>query len=120
MRAHQLYARWLAVGTRVAFAILVITFLVYMAGLVEPLVEPRELARLWALPADRYVALTGAPTGWGWLAFLGKGDYLNFAGVAALATISVVCYARILPALPRLHAALAAIQIAVLLAAALV
>ena len=119
MREHEIYAHWLAVGTRIAFGVLVATFLVYMAGLLEPLVHPRELARLWVLPADKFVAASGAPTGWGWLAFLGKGDYLNFAGVAALATISIVCYARIVPALPRLHAALAAIQIAVLLAAAL-
>ena len=119
MREHELYARWLAVGTRIAFAVLLATFLIYMAGLVEPLVPPRELARLWVLPVDQFVAAAGAPTGWAWLVFLDKGDYLNLIGVAALASISLVCYARILPALPRLHAALAAIQIAVLLAAAL-
>jgi hypothetical protein len=119
MREHELYARWLAVGTRIAFAVLVATFAVYMAGLLEPLVAPNELARLWVLPVDEFVAAAGAPSGWGWLGFLAKGDYLNLIGVAALASISVVCYARILPALPRLHAALAAIQIAVLLAAAL-
>ena len=58
-------------------------------------------------------------TGWGWVQFLGRGDYVNFLGVAALASITLVCYARIVPVLPRLHAALAIIQIAVLLAAAL-
>ena len=118
MNEQHLYARWLDVGTRIAFAILVLSFAIYVFGVFEALVPPHELARLWILPADRYVAATGAPTGWGWLALLGKGDYLNFIGIAALAAITILCYARIVPALPRLHAALALIQIAVLLAAA--
>ena len=59
------------------------------------------------------MAATGAPTGWRWLGFLGKGDYLSFIGVAALASISIVCYARMIPTLPKLQARLAAIQVAV-------
>jgi hypothetical protein len=116
---QRIYARWLDIGTRIAFIALVVSFLVYLAGLLEPHVAPQELARLWSLPVDRYVEATGAPTGWGWLKLLGKGDYLNFLGIAALATITAVCYARIAAALPRLQAILAVIQIAVLLAAAL-
>lgn len=119
MREQQIYARWLDVGTRIAFLVLVASFLVYLAGLLDPLVPPQELVRLWGLPADRYVSATGAPMGWGWLSLLGKGDYLNFVGIALLAAISIVCYARIIPLLPRLQAVLAAIQIAILLAAAL-
>ena len=120
MREHLIYARWLDIGTRIAFVALALAFLVYVLELLDPLVAPQELVRLWSLPVDRYVVATGAPTGWGWLRLLGKGDYLNFLGIAALATITLVCYARIVPALPRLHAALALIQIAVLLAAALI
>ena len=119
MREQHIYARWLDIGTRIAFVALALGFLAYVLGLLEPLVAPQDLVRLWSLPVDRYVAATGAPTGWGWLQFLGRGDYVNFLGVAALASITLVCYARIVPVLPRLHAALAIIQIAVLLAAAL-
>lgn len=104
---------------RIAFAILLATFAAYLLGVLDPLVPTAELVRLWSLPVDRYVAATGTPTGWGWLKMLGKGDYLNFIGIALLGTVTIVCYARIVPALPRLHAALAVIQIAVLLAAAL-
>lgn len=116
---HELYARWLEIGVRLAFGLLVASFALYVFGVLEPLVPTTELVRLWTLPVDRYVAATGAPTGWGWLNLLGKGDYLNFVGIALLATITILCYARIVPALPRLHAMLALIQIAVLLAAAL-
>jgi len=119
MHEQQIYARWLDIGTRIAFLLLVSSFALYMSGLLDPLVHPRELAGLWDLPVDRYVAATGAPTGWGWLHFLDRGDYVNFLGVAALASITLVCYARVVAVLPRLQAVVALIQIAVLLAAAL-
>lgn len=117
-----IYARWLDWSVRIALALLVGCFLVYVAGVVEPLVPPQELVRLWALPVDRFVAATGAPTGWDWLLLLGRGDYLNFLGVALLGLITVVCYARILPLLfksgERLYAWIAIAQIVVLLIAA--
>jgi len=73
-------------------------------------------------PVADYRALTGAPAGWGWLALLGKGDYLNLLGIAVLGLVTAVCYARIVPALlergERLQAAMAIAQVLVLLAAA--
>jgi hypothetical protein len=122
MVEQHIYARWLDVGTRVGFVVLVASFVAYIFGLLDPLVPPQELARLWGLPVDRYVAAIGGPTGWGWLGLLAKGDYLNFLGVVLLASITIVCYARIVPTLiaqgDRLHAALALIQVVILLAAA--
>jgi hypothetical protein len=115
---QSIYARWLDIGTRIGFALLVAGFAVYVFGWLDPHVPHADLARLWTLPAERYVAATGAPTGWAWLRHLHKGDYVNFLGVVVFTTVTIVCYARIVPALPRLHAALALIQIAVLLAAA--
>jgi hypothetical protein len=35
--------------------------------------------------------------GWSWLHRLGKGDYLNFIGVALLAGLTIVCYLAIIP-----------------------
>ena len=122
-REQQIYARWLEAGTRIGLGLLVATFAVYALALLEPLVSHRQLAELWTYPVDRYIAATGAPTGWAWLGFLGKGDYLNFIGIAVLALVTVACYARLIAALlrdgARLQAALAALQIVVLLAAAL-
>ena len=118
MGEQHVYGRWLDLGTRIGFVLLLASFAIYVFGLLDPHVAHADLVRLWSLPADRYVEATGAPTGWAWMQHLHKGDYLNFIGVVVFTTITVVCYARIIPMLPRLHAALAAIQIAVLLAAA--
>lgn len=119
---QQIYARWLDWGTRIGFALLIGAFLAYVLALLEPLVPMEHLPQLWGLPVDRYLALSGAPTGWRWLGLLHKGDYATFPGIATLALITLVCYARLAPALwrqgERVQAGLAIAQVLVLLAAA--
>ena len=119
---QKLYARWLSLGARAGLGVLSACFLVYVLELLEPQVPLHELPALWAHPVDDFRALTGAPAGWGWIALLGKGDYLSFVGIVMLGLVTVVCYARIVPALLKrgewLQAALAAAQVLVLLAAA--
>jgi hypothetical protein len=109
-------------GTRVGFVVLIVSFLIYVSGLLDPGVPLQELTRLWGLPVDSYVAAIGAPTGWGWLALLAKGDYLNYLGVALLASVTIAAYARIVPVLlahgERWRAAIAALQVVVLVVAA--
>ncbi|HZN85421.1 MAG TPA: hypothetical protein VFB53_01430 [Burkholderiales bacterium] len=94
-----LYARWLDWATRAGLALLVASFAAYALGLAAPFVPFEELARAWSLPVDRYRAAVGAPAGWGWLALLRHGDYMNFAGIALLALASLACTLRVLPAL---------------------
>ena len=119
---HRIYANWASWGTRIGLAVLVCTFLAYVSDLLAPLVSLERLPTVWALPVDRYVAITGAPTGWDWLARLGYADYLNVLGIALLASVTLLCYLRLLVRFlqqwDRLQAALAALQILVLLAAA--
>lgn len=119
---QRIYARWLDIGTRVGLAALVVGFAVYAFGVLDPHVPREELARLWTLPVEHYVAASGAPTGWDWLRHVGKGDYLNFLGISVFASITIVCYARIVPTLlvegDRLQLGLAVAQILVLLASA--
>ena len=117
-----IYARWIDAWSRIALAALLASFLAYLLGLFEPLIPLERLPALWRLPAERFVAESGAPVGWGWLGRLGHSDYLNFAGIALLATGTLVAYARLLlwlaPRGERLFAALVLAQLLVLGAAA--
>jgi len=118
---QRLYAGWLDIGARIGFAALVASFVVYVTGLVPPGVAHADLPRYWNLPVIEYLAATGAPSGWAWIARLGESDLLNFVGVAILGTVTILCYARVLVAFVRSRErALAAICIAeiVVLAAA--
>jgi hypothetical protein len=120
---QTLFARWLDLGTRLGFLVLLASFVGYVFGALDPHVPPHELPLLWGLPVDHYVAAAGAPTGWGWLALVIKADYLNYAGVALLASVTLAAYARIVPVLvrqgARLRAGIAVLQVLVLVVAAL-
>ena len=96
---QEIYARWLAWGTSIALVVLIASFLAYALALRDPHLPPQELVRLWAFPVDHYIAASGAPTGWGWLALLHKSDYLIFLAVAMLGFTTALCYARIIPVL---------------------
>ena len=122
MGLNELYARWLDIATKAGFAISLCAFLVYAGRLLPAFVPLDELPRYWALPVHRFIELTGAPQGWAWLGELGYGDGLNLAAIALLGLVTPACYARLIPALIAerdwLQAALAALQLVVLLVAA--
>jgi hypothetical protein len=117
-----IYARWLTWCTRIALSVLAATFFIYVLDLAEPLIAVGRLPQLWALPLERFLAATGAPTGWDWLRAAAKGDYANLVAVGMLGMVTVVCYLRLLLTLIRRReralVALAVLQVAVLLAAA--
>lgn len=116
------YARLLNIGMKTGLAILVVTFTIYVAGIMQPNVPLDEVSNYWELPAEEYVAETGGHQGWGWVGSLDQADFLNFVGIAFLAAVTIACYARVLPILVRqkdlVYAVFAAAEIAVLVLAA--
>ena len=120
--AERTYARWLDFGTRIGLAVLIASFLAYALGLLPPHVPLDQLAKVWMLPVHEYRAAVGAPGGWGWLGLAARGDYLNYFGIAFLALVTALCYARILPRLAargdRIYVLIALLEIVVLAVAA--
>jgi hypothetical protein len=120
---QDVYARWLEIGSRTAFAFALVFLVLYLTGLVAPYIPLADLPRLWTLPAAELARQANAPAGWGWLSLLRYGDYLNLLAIAAFSLLSLACVARIVPAFlksgERLQAVLAALQALVLLAAVL-
>ncbi len=116
------YARCVEIGTVLSFALVVIELAAYLAGVLSPYVPLRDLPSLWKLPMREFLAAANVPTGWGWLRLIGQGDYLNFVGIALLASVSAVAYACAIrfyaERRDRVYALLAAAQLLVLLAAA--
>ena len=116
------YARWLSVGTNIGLALLALTFAVYAFGLRESHIATSDLSTYWALPVHDYLQATNAPTGWRWTSLLHKADYLNTIGIVFLASVTAVCYVRILPIFIRkkdtVYAAILIAEILVLILAA--
>ncbi|MEW6192978.1 MAG: DUF1634 domain-containing protein [Bacillota bacterium] len=92
------YGNLLLFGSLAGIAILVITFILYVSGALAPHVPLEQLPQLWGTKAHEYVEATKSPTGWGWIYYLGKGDYLNYIGVALLAGLTILGYLVLLPA----------------------
>jgi hypothetical protein len=91
------YANLLFYGSWAGIAILLVTFVVYVSGVFESYIPISEVAQYWSMPVSQYVHEANVPTGWGWATLLGKGDFLNFIGIALLAGMTIVCFLVILP-----------------------
>lgn len=119
---QMIYAGILNVGMWLGLAVLTITFLMYAFGVLPNFVPIDDLPKYWTLKAKDYIHTLHAPTGWGWLAFVGKGDYLNYVGISMLAGLTILCYLAIIPTLSRkkdtAYLLIAIAEVAVLLLAA--
>jgi hypothetical protein len=112
------YARVLGRGVQVGFVLLVVSFVLYLTGILPPLVPVDQLPNYWGLSAAEFSKATGSPTGWAWLAQIGKGDLLNLLGIVVLASVSAVSTLAVLPIFvrrgERAHVAIAVLLVLVL------
>ncbi len=116
------YARLLDVGMKTGLLLIIVTFVIYLTGLLTPHVPVNDLPKYWTMPVHEYLKVTNIPNGWAWLGMVGKGDFLNFIGIAFLAGITVLCFIRMLPILFKkkdtLYGVFAIIEVLVLVLAA--
>jgi hypothetical protein len=116
------YAQLLDIGMKLGMAIIVVTFIIYAFGILEPNIAFDDLPNQWEKSAEEYVEDNGEITGWAWVNHLDQGDFFNFIGIAFLASVSIFCYIRILPMLlgkkDYIYAALAFTEVVVLVLAA--
>ena len=94
---QQRYATWLSWGANSGLAILVLSFLAYIFGLLPAHIPLDQLPNVWNLPTSEYIRRTGAPTGWQWLFRIGQGDFVGLFGIAWLAGCSLLCVLAVLP-----------------------
>ncbi len=112
-----LYCSWAGIG------MLVITFLIYVSGIMNPLIPPQQMPQYWGLNSHDYLVQTGSPYGWGWLSMVGHGDFINLVGIAFLALLTIIGYVfLLLPAYLRkkdfAYASIVVVEILVLVLAA--
>ncbi len=95
------YADLLFYGCWLGLVVMIITYSIYMLGILEPHIPFDQLPYLWTKPVNEYLQVAKVPDGWGWVNLLHTGDFINFIGIAILAGLSVVCYLRVLPSFIR-------------------
>ena len=117
-----LYANILNKGMMIGLIGLVVTFIIYGAGILEPVIPLEEVQNYWVMPVADYLEQTGIHAGWAWLGNLDKGDMLNFLPIAFLSLLTIICYLAIIPGLMKkkdtAYVALAIVEVVVLVVAA--
>jgi hypothetical protein len=106
---QMLYAKVLGIGMSVGLLVLFITFSLYVSGVLAPAVPHDQVPNYWHLGVHEYLEavnhdhlhLEHPPTGWAWVALVGKSDFLNFIGIAILGGVTIICYLAIVPTLLR-------------------
>lgn len=95
------YAKVLNVVMFLGLAIMIVTFIIYLSGILPAFIPPQDVPKYWGMKSSNFIHTFHAPTGWAWVAMINKGDYLNFVGIAILAGLTTLCYLVILPILIR-------------------
>jgi hypothetical protein len=92
------YANILFWGSWGGIFILVISFIIYISGILTPYAEIERITQLWGLRLTDYLHELKCPTGWGWILKCRYGDYLNFIGIAILAFLTIAGFISLIPA----------------------
>ena len=86
------YATLLFYGAWTAILVMMLTYLLYVSGILDPHVEVSQVTQNWDTRVSEYLAATHSPHGWGWANLLHKGDFANYIGLALIALLTIFCY----------------------------
>jgi len=87
-----IYANLLLMGVFAGIIIMLITYAIYLTGLMPSHVDLHLIAQTWGKGVHEYLEITDSPQGWAWTHLLLKGDFLNYIGMVLLGLMTVVCY----------------------------
>ncbi len=117
-----LYAKILNIGMLIGLVGLVVAFIIYFTGILEPLIPLEKVQSYWILSVHEYLEQSGIQAGWAWFGNLQFGDMLNFLPIAFLSLLTIVCYIAIIHGLIRkkdtAYVVIAVLEIIVLAVAA--
>jgi hypothetical protein len=91
-REQIIYANLLLLGMVAGIIVLILTYSIYLTGLLPSHVDMQLICANWGKGIHEYLEITHSPHGWGWLALLGKGDFINYIGFALLGLMTILCY----------------------------
>lgn len=112
------YAKILEKGMFIGLVSVIITYLIYILGLVKPYIPLKEVPTLWTKNVHAYLAAANIEPGWAWVPLVGYSDFLNFVPIAILAGVTILCFLSIVPILwkqnDKVYAVLALLEVVIL------
>ena len=86
------YANMLFIGAWAGILLMLITYFIYVTGILSPHIDVTVITQNWDKGVDEFLEITHSPHGWGWLRLLNKGDFINFIGLVFIAVLTIICY----------------------------
>lgn len=96
-----LYAAILEKGMYFGLLFIIITYLIYVSGIIKPYIPLADIPKLWHMDVKEYLHTTNIHSGWAWLGMIRYSDFLNFIPIAILAGVTILCFLSIVPVLWR-------------------
>lgn len=91
------YSRIMGLGIRISLLLLIVSYVVYLAGWMPNRIDAANLPQYWSLPAQQYVQQGDMPEGWQWAGQLDHGDVATILPIIIMASLSIICGLSILP-----------------------
>ena len=91
-REQIIYANLLLMGMLAGIIVMIITYAIYVTGILPSHVDMQLVTANWGKGIHEYLEITNSPAGWGWAGLLLKGDFLNYIGFALLGLMTIFCY----------------------------
>lgn len=117
-----LYSKILNAGMLIGLTSLIVCFILYITGVLTPLIPLEDVTSYWKLSVHDYLSESGVSAGWSWINNLSYGDMLNYLPIAFLSLLTILCYLALLPKLvkkkDKAYLAICLIEIIVLAVAA--
>ncbi len=117
-RVQLAYASVLSWTSSLGIFFIVAGYVAYVFRLLPSAASPAEVALHWHLRATELHKVVNVPSGWNWIAQLGRGDVLSYASIVYLSSVTMFCLAVIIPVFlkekDRIYTVLTLLQIAVL------
>jgi hypothetical protein len=86
------YANVLLLGAWSGIFLMMLTYIIYITGIVTPHVDMGLITSNWDKGVGEYLEITHSPHGWGWTGLLNRGDFLNYIGLVLIAILTIICY----------------------------
>ena len=116
------YAAILEKGMYLGLLVLLITFVIYVFGIMKPYIPKDKIPTYWTMGVHDYLHHAQIKPGWSWVGMLKYADFLNFIGIAILSGVTTICFVAVIPVFlrnnDRLYAVFASLEAAILCVAA--
>ena len=87
----SVYAKTLQILSMIFFSLIVLGYILYLAGVLPAFGSPEVVINGWHLDAQTFRESNKLPGGWTWARHLGQGDMISLGTIYLISLTSILC-----------------------------